>query len=113
MSLAFAGGLAVIAGGVHLYTRLTASPSFRGFELEPNNTASEARLLPFPLDVRGRLGQRLNRERSDRDFFRVPIPAGGATVELAFEPLPNLASCSGSTRPNLDDPFGRTARHPA
>jgi serine/threonine-protein kinase len=106
-SIAVACVLAAVTGGVRLYTTLTAPPSFRGFELEPNNTASEARLLPFPLDVRGRLGQRLSRERGDRDFFKVSVPPGHATVELAFEPLPNLASCLWLYAPGLDDPFGR------
>jgi len=99
--------LAALVGGARVYSTLTAPPSFQGFELEPNNAASEARMLPFPLDVRGRLGRRLDRERSDRDFFKVPIPAGSETVHLAFEPLPNLASCLWLYAPNSDDPFGR------
>jgi eukaryotic-like serine/threonine-protein kinase len=106
-SLAGAGVLSVSALGLHLYTTLTAPPSFQGFELEPNNAASEARLLPFPLDVRGRLGQRLDRERSDRDFFKLPVPEGGATLELGFEPLPNLASCLWLFAPDTDAPFSR------
>jgi serine/threonine-protein kinase len=103
-------GLAVlgaVAGAVRVYRTLFSPPAFQGFELEPNNAASEARLLPFPLDVRGHLGQRLDRQRSDRDFFRVDIPAGGDTVHLAFDPLPNLATCISLYPPDSQDPFGR------
>jgi serine/threonine protein kinase len=97
----------VTVGAVRLYRTLFAPPVFQGFELEPNNAASEARTLPFPLDVRGHLGQRLDRQRSDRDFFRVLLPPGGDTYHLAFEPLPNLATCIALYPPDSPEPFGR------
>ncbi|HEY3498888.1 MAG TPA: serine/threonine-protein kinase, partial [Polyangiaceae bacterium] len=103
-------GLAItgaLLGGVQLYRSLTAEPVFQGFELEPNNTSGEARVLPFPLDVRGKLGQRLDRERSDRDFFRVVIPEGDTTVHASLEPLPNLASCLWLYAPDGEDAFAR------
>ena len=108
-----AGILAVLAGGTALYFALrllgafTAPAEFQGTELEPNNAASEARVLPFPLDVRGHLGKRLDRQRSDRDFFRVNVPPGVSTVHLSLEPLPNLASCVWLYPPDGTEPFGR------
>jgi len=108
-----AGILAVLAGGTALFFGLRvlgafATPNeFQGAELEPNNAASEARVLPFPLDVRGHLGRRLDRQRSDRDFFRVNVPDGVATVHLSLEPLPNLASCVWLYPPDGTEPFGR------
>ncbi len=63
-------------------------------------------MLPFPLDVRGHLGQRLDRDRSDRDFFRVPLPAGSGVFHLAFDPLPNLATCLSLYPPDGQEPFG-------
>jgi hypothetical protein len=106
-ALAGVAGVGAIAGGVRIFTSLTAPPVFQGFEFEPNNASSEARVLPFPLDVRGKLGQRLDRERGDRDFFRIAVPAGGETVHVALDPLPNLASCLWLYAPEGEDAFGR------
>jgi serine/threonine-protein kinase len=106
-SLLGLGALLLAAGGVRAYRSVFAPPPFQGFELEPNNAASEARLLPFPLDVRGHLGQRLDQKRSDRDFFRVNVPAGGDVFHLSFEPLPNLASCVAFYQADAQEPFGR------
>jgi serine/threonine-protein kinase len=105
-SLAGGAALVAIAGAVRVYRSLFADPPFQGVELEPNNAASEARVLPFPLDVRGHLGQRLDHDRSDRDFFRVPLPAGGGVFHLAFDPLPNLATCLSLYPPDGQEPFG-------
>jgi serine/threonine-protein kinase len=102
-------GLALIGavvGGVRAYQVLFAPPAFVGFELEPNNAASEARLLPFPLDVRGHLGQRLDRQRSDRDFFKIELPASDA-FHLSYAALPNLATCLSLYPPDSPEPFGR------
>jgi serine/threonine-protein kinase len=107
LALAVVVAIALVVGAIRLYASLTAPPAFQGFELEPNNTASEARTLPFPLDVRGKLGQRLDRARSDRDFFRVVIPAGSETVHASLEPLPNLASCLLLYAPEGEDAFAR------
>jgi serine/threonine-protein kinase len=98
-------GLAV--GGVRLYRSLTAPPVFQGTEIEPNDAASEALAVPFPLDVRGRVGQRVDKARSDRDFYRVTVPPGTETVRLSFEPLPNLASCLWLYPPRSQEPFAR------
>jgi tRNA A-37 threonylcarbamoyl transferase component Bud32 len=90
-----------------LYATLTAPPEFQGRELEPNDTASSALALPFPLEVRGHLGKRLDRERSDRDFYRVTVPQGTSAVHLKLEPLPNIALCAWLYAAGRDDPFGR------
>jgi eukaryotic-like serine/threonine-protein kinase len=101
------GVIALALGAVRGYRALFSPPSFQGFELEPNNAASEARTLPFPLDVRGHLGQRLDQQRSDRDFFRVIVPEGKSTLHLSFEPLPNLATCISFYPPDSQEPSGR------
>jgi serine/threonine-protein kinase len=103
------GALLITAGlaGARLYVSLTARPAFQGFELEPNNAASEALAVPFPLDLRGRLGQRIDKDRGDRDFYRVNIPPETDVVSLAFEPLPNLGSCLWLYPPGSQEPFGR------
>jgi serine/threonine protein kinase len=106
-SLLGVGALVAVAGGIRVYHSVFAPPSFQGFELEPNNAASEARTLPFPLDVRGHLGQRLDQKRSDRDFFRLDVPAGSDVFHLSFEPLPNLASCVVFYQADAQEPFGR------
>jgi tRNA A-37 threonylcarbamoyl transferase component Bud32 len=106
-SLLGAAGVAALLGGVRVYQTVFAPPAFVGLELEPNNAASEARLLPFPLDVRGHLGQRLDRQRSDRDFFKVTLPADSEAFHLSFAALPNLASCIALYPADSQEPFGR------
>ena len=96
-----------VAGGVRLYGMLTAAPVFQGNELEPNNAASEAVAVPFPLDAKGRLGKRLDPQRSDRDFYRVAVPEGTEAVELSLDPLPNMALCAWLYSGGADEPFGR------
>ena len=106
-SLAAAGLLVALLGAVRFARSLAQPAEFQGDELEPNNAASEARLLPFPLDVRGRLGRRLDRQRGDRDFFRVTLPPGRAAFHLTLEPLPNMATCVWLYPPESTEPFGR------
>jgi serine/threonine-protein kinase len=101
------GGVAVLYGGVRLYGMFTAAPVFQGSEIEPNNAASEAVLVSFPVDAKGRIGQRIDPQRSDRDFYRFTIPAGTEAVELALEPLPNMALCAWLYSAGADEPFGR------
>ena len=106
-SLLGLGAVAAIVGGIRLYGALTAPPVFQGFEIEPNNAASEALAVPFPLDAKGRVGQRIDPQRSDRDFYRFTIPEGTEAVELSLEPLPNLALCAWLYTRGSDEPFGR------
>jgi len=97
----------LLYGGVRLYGMFTAAPVFQGSELEPNNAASEAVVVPFPLDAKGRVGQRIDPQRSDRDFYRFTIPAGTEAVELSLEALPNMALCAWLYSAGTDEPFGR------
>jgi serine/threonine-protein kinase len=99
--------LLAVAGVVRTYVTLFSPPPFQGVELEPNNAASEARLLPFPLVVRGHLGQRIDPQRSDRDFFKITLPPGSDTFHLVFEPVPNLAACISLYPPDAQEPSGR------
>jgi predicted Ser/Thr protein kinase len=101
------GGIGALAGGARLYGVVTAPPVFQGSEIEPNNAASEAVSAPFPLDAKGRIGQRLDPQRSDRDFFRVSVPEGTEAVTLSLEPLPNMALCAWLYASGGDEPFGR------
>jgi serine/threonine protein kinase len=89
LALLAAGGFAAHRGLSSLY----ATPPFDGTEREPNNTASTAMTLPFPVSVKGQLGKRLDAERSDRDFFRFEVPKGQGLSRLSLEPLPNLSIC--------------------
>jgi hypothetical protein len=106
-SVAAAVAAAGVFGAARFARSLAQPAEFQGDEFEPNNAASEARVLPFPLDVRGHLGKRLDRQRGDRDFFRVTLPAGVAAFHLALEPLPNLATCVWLYPPDSTEPFGR------
>jgi serine/threonine-protein kinase len=103
-------GLVVVGAGigsVRLYGALTAAPVFQGLEIEPNNAASEALAVPFPLDAKGRVGQRIDPQRSDRDFYRLTVPSGTEAVELSLDSVPNMALCAWLYAAGSEDPFGR------
>jgi hypothetical protein len=53
------------------------------------------------------VGQRLDRQRSDRDFFRLTVPAGTLAVQLSTSALPNLALCTWIYAKGSESPFGR------
>jgi eukaryotic-like serine/threonine-protein kinase len=102
-------GLAVAvlgAFGFRTYQRLTAPPSFAGSELEPNDAASEATRVPFPFTARGILGKRLDRERSDRDFYRLSVPTT-TTTSLEVSGVPGLSWCALLYRAGSPEPLGR------
>jgi hypothetical protein len=63
--------------------------------------------LPFGEKVRGQVGQRIDAERSDRDFFRTTAPKGNRFARLWFRALPNIAPCIFLYRVDVDDPFAK------
>jgi serine/threonine-protein kinase len=97
--------LAVV--GVRTYQRLNEAPVFRGDELEPNDAASSATAVPFPFSANGMLGKRLDRERSDRDFYRFKVPANVDAVSLEASAVPGLAWCGLLYPAGSPDPLGR------
>ncbi|MGC4091336.1 MAG: serine/threonine-protein kinase [Polyangiaceae bacterium] len=106
VALAFALLAIIAVAGVSL-RRLLTPPVFDGRELEPNNSASQANPLPFGLSVSGRLGQRIDKERSDRDFFRVTVPSDAQQVRLFTRALPNMSLCTWVYAAGSESPFGR------
>lgn len=106
---AVAGLTVAVAGvfGVRAFQRYTAPPVFVGAELEPNDAASEATRVPFPVTARGIFGKRLDRERSDRDFYRFAVPAGGRPIALEVSGTPGMAQCGLLYAAGSAEPFGR------
>jgi len=82
-------------------------PAFAGREREPNDAASLANAVPFGAPVNGQLGKRLDRERSDRDFFRIDVPRAGSVLKIELTALPNLASCLSIYAAGSDSALGR------
>jgi tRNA A-37 threonylcarbamoyl transferase component Bud32 len=97
------------AGGVAwmLRQRAATPTPFSGNEVEPNNRAPEATVLPFGEKVRGQIGQRIDADRSDRDFYRATAPKGNRYARLWFRALPNIAPCVFLYRADVDEPFAR------
>lgn len=107
-------GLVLIGGGLvgfRAWEWLQRAPEFRGEETEPNNKASEANTVPFGKRVRGTLGKRLDKARSDRDFYHFDVPAGDGDkpVVLALEvsPLGNMELCAWLYRVGGTSPLAR------
>ncbi|MES1187272.1 MAG: protein kinase [Myxococcales bacterium] len=74
--------VAASVAGFRAFQRWTAPPVFAGDELEPNDSASEATVVPFPFAAKGIIGKRLDKERSDRDFYRFRVPSNARAVWL-------------------------------
>ncbi len=103
ITLLAAGG----AGAWQLRVRAMRPSAFTGAEAEPNNRAPEANLLPFGEKVRGQIGQRLDSDRSDRDFFRTTVPGSAHEIRLGYRALPNIAPCLLLYRVGTDEPLAR------
>jgi serine/threonine-protein kinase len=106
---AILAALLVAAGmaGFRAFQRWTAPPVFAGDELEPNDSASEATVVPFPFTAKGIIGKRLDKERSDRDFYRFRVPSNAHAVSLEASPVPGLAWCGLVYRAGSEEPLGR------
>jgi serine/threonine-protein kinase len=97
--------------GFRTWHALNSAPPFRGEELEPNDKSSEANLIPFGKSVQGMLGKRLDKDRSDRDFYRFEVPGDAkqesALLSLELSPLGNMALCAWVYRAESDAPLAR------
>jgi serine/threonine protein kinase len=109
----WAAALGLVAAGVfavavwQLRAHGGRSAAFSGVEGEPNNRAPDANPLPFGEKMRAQIGQRLDAERSDRDFFRVTVPAGTPLTKLTYRALPNIAPCILIYRGTQEEPLLR------
>jgi eukaryotic-like serine/threonine-protein kinase len=103
------GMLVLVAAifGFRAYQRWSAPPVFAGEELEPNDAASAATRVPFPFVAKGIVGKRLDRERSDRDFYRFLVPAGAAPVSFEVSAIAGLAWCAMIYGAGSEEPLGR------
>ncbi len=97
--------------GFRGWSMLNRPPEFRGEEIEPNDKASEANLVPFGKPVRGMLGKRMDKARSDRDFYRVEVPGDAASestlLVLDISPVGNMALCAWVYGADSDSPLAR------
>jgi hypothetical protein len=93
--------------GIRAYQRFNAAPVFSGHELEPNDVASGATVVPFPFSATGTIGKRLDKERSDRDFYRFDVPAGAPAISVQASGLPGMALCGLLYAAGAEEPLGR------
>lgn len=103
-------GVSLACGGLvlaRLWRDMNRAPAFAGRELEPNDAASLANAVPFGAKVSAQLGKRLDRERSDRDFFRMDVPRDGSVLKIELTSLPNLASCLSIYAVGSESALGR------
>jgi len=113
IAYAVVGVMVVVAGflGFRTWSLLNSAPEFRGDEHEPNDKASEANGVPFGKPVRGMLGKRLDKDRSDRDFYRIDVPGDPAAestpLSLEVSALGNMAICAWVYRAESDSPLAR------
>ncbi len=88
----------LVGGGVGAGYALRASKAgVESKEKERNDSAADANALHLGAPMAGKIGERLDLERGDRDFyaFQVPKDGGEAThVSLRTTALPNFPTCS-------------------
>lgn len=86
-------------------------PASTGLELEPNDDAAHATPLPLGEPLRGHLGERIDAEHGDRDFYSFDVGAdakgGPALVSLRVTALPNIPMCTMLYRSGFDEPIDR------
>ncbi len=92
--------------GFRAFQRWSAPPVFSGDELEPNDSASDATRVPFPFTAKGIIGKRLDKERSDRDFYRFNLPSA-KSVSFDVSAVPGLAWCALLYPAGSEEPLGR------
>ena len=97
--------------GLRAWHAVNQPPRFLGEELEPNNKASEATSIPFGKTVRGTLGKRLDKERSDRDFYSFEVPRvrdrSSTVMALEVSAIGNMAICAWLYRAGNNSPIAR------
>jgi serine/threonine-protein kinase len=84
--------LAAVAGGIYYYISWRAQQPQRQ-EQERNDELAQATLIASGVPVTGLIGQRISRNRSDRDFYRLrerPDGAAGDRVIVEVTALPNV-----------------------
>jgi serine/threonine-protein kinase len=111
-AIAFSGLLVVSGLGVGVKLFLGSRvETFTGAEVEPNNAARDATVVPLGQPATGLIGRRIDAERSDRDFFAVDIPKDPSSnetcVTLSVKALPNFALCSLLYRQGFETPLAQ------
>ncbi|HVU00488.1 MAG TPA: serine/threonine-protein kinase [Polyangiaceae bacterium] len=105
------GAVAVLAiagaGAYQVRKRVDQAPVFDGREHEPNDRAPDATAVPYGQKVLGQIGQRIDAERSDRDFYRITVPKESKVLRLSYKALPNIAPCLFFYRVGTDEPLLR------
>ncbi len=108
MAIAALIPLGMAAGGWHLYQKYKASQGrFSGYEVEPNDKASEANQVPFGSSVSAFLGKRLSDSQSDIDVFSVAVPDSSKLVSLKVTGLPNIPMCTQVFRKGEASPLAQ------
>ncbi len=101
--------LALSYGGFHTYQKSQRPQVFNGREVEPNHTVEDALKVPFGKTVRGRIGQRLTKDRGDQDNYLVTVPPSSTAmrtqVNFQLSALPNLALCAWLFKKGQENPL--------
>ena len=104
-------GVAATAGAVVLAVRFAVHPreDFTGKETEPNDSAAQSNRLPLGRTVQGFVGERLNADTGDRDFYSLEVPRAqnGPTIRLSVTSLPNMALTTLLYREGFEHPVAR------
>jgi hypothetical protein len=99
---------ALVGGALWMFEHRSKST---GLELEPNDTAAQATPLALGETVRGHLGERIDAEHGDRDFYAFDVandPQSSQTLlSLRVSSLPNIPMCTMLYRTGFTDPVAR------
>ena len=83
--------LALGAAGAGGWAWMQRTPPAARTESEPNDTITDADVLPVDTTLRAFLGKRLDEQRSDADFYVLSSPDGARrTVRIEVSAIPNM-----------------------
>jgi serine/threonine protein kinase len=105
VSVALVPLLLLLAASSIAYAVWLRPEPVRRAELEPNDELDRATLIAAEQPARGYLGKRISKTEPDRDYYRVPLPAGAGgelVITAHVSALPNI-----DVELSLLDPTGK------
>ncbi|MBU1432110.1 serine/threonine protein kinase [Myxococcota bacterium] len=82
--------LLLLGAGAGAWRHLNQPPPPRTAEVEPNDESVQATLIEPGVKVRGFLGARRQRDRSDRDIFMLDVPSATPIAEARVSGVPGM-----------------------
>ncbi|RLB63011.1 MAG: hypothetical protein DRI90_07800 [Deltaproteobacteria bacterium] len=104
------GAVLLGGGGSAVYALRATHTGYGALEKERNDSGADANPLRLGHPVKGHIGQRLDSDKGDRDFYAFDVPGVGEAVThiaLRLTALPNFPTCSILYRVGFQQPLAQ------